>query len=963
VPTTIHVPANPTTPSPTDTTTLPSTTAPATPTPIAVQPPDNVAPTTVNDNTSPSAFVSPTVQAALDSLQFSSPTPHTSPQRVATANVAGNTSRTFRGAPVMHTWDPNNPSDNIPNTHGPRNSFAARDARDNVHRDNDGDRYTLRSPPHSHGYTPSFPTTYGHHGDNAHHAHHATNRDNSSRPHPTYTMLQGYAMDRDSYLRSLSDVPNFKDFVRSYYIPVHHPSEPIGMWYRRFITHGATNGIYVPPYESVTAAHSLGDWFDTMPEPIRCNVRIMSQYISTALNQTDVFAPNSPERLIVLNNPDGYAALYNLLSDSHPSLKDTHQFNDCPRQFESEPFLGFLTRFKSWALDELATGHTMSDYHLLGKVIAHVHKKHSIAVNLHIGHQYRQLRDGDPIPHALHLEQLASTMDSAVRIYGNTAPPRPINPYSNYRSRSGNGRLHALTEDNDSGDEPHHDDAEIDLLIQQISSQSSPNGGCFCCESTEHNAADCSQLLAYVQMQLLLNERPKLRSQIISKLRPNGAPPRNGSRTAPLPRGPPRSSSVHQLSQDTPTAPNTDPVGADEPTNTGLMHRVCVDNALDLDYDPTFDASLQCFSCSDLVFESPTVLGHEAVSPFLDSDLDDSAFASSTSEATADVNTLAGTPSLAPLPQIDNGSQATTTADKSILWCYRPYQGNYTLRDAGNNPHYPIGVGYLKIPTRSGHHFVACFHTPSIPSTIISPSHLSRHQRASGYILDIDTSDPNNTSATLVLKHRLRRDQDIHILMSLSGGLTHSLPAIVPTHSEHLAATLPVDIKNVCPNALPDDTCSAEPRTYNVHILNREAQRVLWHNRLGHLHSRRVADLYKCTSGIPKLDLASDIDKCPTCLIAKARRTARNTEDSRTATVCNQGISADFGIIIQQSTDSQAIPTLQGPKWGNMLHFSGRSLQRYPLWQDLPHQSTTHRVVESLVGTPCPLVHRQVCTA
>jgi Reverse transcriptase (RNA-dependent DNA polymerase)/GAG-pre-integrase domain len=122
---------------------------------------------------------------------------------------------------------------------------------------------------------------------------------------------------------------------------------------------------------------------------------------------------------------------------------------------------------------------------------------------------------------------------------------------------------------------------------------------------------------------------------------------------------------------------------------------------------------------------------------------------------------------------------------------------------------------------------------------------------------------------------------------------------------EHLADRPPTDIQNICPHVLPASNPDATPRDFHVHILNREAQRVLWHNRLGHLHSRRVADLYKCTSGIPKLDLASDIDKCPTCLIAKARRTAQCTDDSRHATVCNQGISVDFGFIIQKSNDSK----------------------------------------------------------
>jgi hypothetical protein len=370
-------------------------------------------------------------------------------------------------------------------------------------------------------------------------------------------------MDCHGYLRVLSDVPNVRDFVRSSYVPVHHPMEPIGMWYRRFVAHGATNGIYVPPYESITPLHSLGTWFEQMPAPIQHNVQVMSQYITNAINQTDVFGSNSPERLIILNSSDGYTALYNLLRDSHPNLKEVNQYNDCPQQFEPEPFLGYLTRFKSWALDELTTGHHMSDLHLLGKVIGNVHRNHAQAINLHVGHQFRSLRDGDPIPHAFHLEQLAGTMDNATRLYGNAPSTRPVNPYSRgYRSRPGTNtnRVHSLTDGADYDDTPSDDD-NYALMVHHITSQSTPNGGCFCCESTDHNAADCPQLHSYVKMQLLFNEKPKLRSNIISKMRPHGVPPRSGppSRTPAPPRGTPRSSTMHRVTQDEVPDAHADP--------------------------------------------------------------------------------------------------------------------------------------------------------------------------------------------------------------------------------------------------------------------------------------------------------------------------------------------------------------------------------------------------------------------
>jgi hypothetical protein len=102
------------------------------------------------------------------------------------------------------------------------------------------------------------------------------------------------------------------------------------------------------------------------------------------------------------------------------------------------------------------------------------------------------------------------------------------------------------------------------------------------------------------------------------------------------------------------------------------------------------------------------------------------------------------------------------------------------------------------------------------------------------------------------------------------------------------------------------------PPTYTISHLSRDQQRILWHQRLGHLHSRRVADVHKFARGVPKVPIAGELDKCPICLHAKLRKAAASKVDSRRATHCHQGLSVDFGFIVQGSKDSARKKRLQG---------------------------------------------------
>lgn len=104
----------------------------------------------------------------------------------------------------------------------------------------------------------------------------------------------------------------------------------------------------------------------------------------------------------------------------------------------------------------------------------------------------------------------------------------------------------------------------------------------------------------------------------------------------------------------------------------------------------------------------------------------------------------------------------------------------------------------------------------------------------------------------------------------------------------------------------PDD------RQYVIRHLTRDQQRILWHTRLAHMHARRISDLHRSVDGVPKVPLATELDTCPVCASAKLRKANRTSTNTRVATVVNQGISIDFGFIVQKSSNQARFDRLQG---------------------------------------------------
>ena len=352
------------------------------------------------------------------------------------------------------------------------------------------------------------------------------------------------------------------------------------------------------------------------------------------------------------------------------------------------------------------------------------------------------------------------------------------------------------------------------------------------------------------------------------------------------------------------------------------------------------------------------------------------------------------------MAHVDGGSQATTTAHKFLLFGYRPFTKADkvpALRVADNRPHYPVGVGYLKVPKLSSSgrsfEFVRCFYTPTLPATILSPDKAGREHGCAGYLAVSLFQSTTKRRCALHLLHCRRTSQDIRFPLISRGGLLYTEALIRPTSSEHTAPLPKIDLPLPQPtspwegvqtvSSSPTPLCGASCRftahlepnklgfspvgvrsregmhesgegnrsfgdssregspatpcacrlgqsracfksregspdvpTHELHVaaLTREQQRLLWHQRLGHLHFKRLSETAKQAYGLPSIVSTTCPvgDTCPVCQAEKLTKAAKRKTDSRRATHCYQGLSIDFGFVVQKSKNKQRLSRLTG---------------------------------------------------
>jgi hypothetical protein len=349
-------------------------------------------------------------------------------------------------------------------------------------------------------------------------------------------------------------------------------------------------------------------------------------------------------------------------------------------------------------------------------------------------------------------------------------------------------------------------------------------------------------------------------------------------------------------------------------------------------------------------------------------------------------------PSRSVYAHADNGLMTCTASDATLLYAYRPLTAssfNHKVRlfDAGGHGHQPTGVGYLCIsayclqpldtvpdaPTVPCSVFVRTYHTTTIPGVIVSHSAMSKQLKTHGYSAASfeDRPDfiryPTTSPSLLTASNVFLRIQP----MQCRGGLTFTEALILPIKSEHLAPLpLPVhapDLFIVCsvqttsgancwkyptmtdfsptsseslPTVALDLPEFGEPLDITpcdgltIRALSRSALRLLWHQRLGHVNFRRLADMHRHSKGIPSFAIPdSATENCSVCLASKLRKTPRGHATTMKATQCMQGLGVNFAFMVQRSRDPKRFENLVGLNGETCYvlltdHFSGRLFGR-----------------------------------
>jgi hypothetical protein len=201
----------------------------------------------------------------------------------------------------------------------------------------------------------------------------------------------------------------------------------------------------------------------------------------------------------------------------------------------------------------------------------------------------------------------------------------------------------------------------------------------------------------------------------------------------------------------------------------------------------------------------------------------------------------------------------------------------------------------------------------------VSPFSLGLQLGSRGYTC---VSDFDSQVCSVTLHSRDSLVPDVLFPQRLLRGLLFSRPVLFPPTDKH-AAPPPTELQQF----LPFLNLVAVPSA--VHQLSRNHQRHLWHQRFGHINARRLVQAHQFAIGVPPLPKPGPLDSCAICAKAKLHKASRLQDSSRRATQCYQGISVDFGFIVQNSSaDSTRVKRLRGlhgETWYCLIvdHFSG----------------------------------------
>ncbi|KAG7370163.1 reverse transcriptase RNA-dependent DNA polymerase [Nitzschia inconspicua] len=304
-----------------------------------------------------------------------------------------------------------------------------------------------------------------------------------------------------------------------------------------------------------------------------------------------------------------------------------------------------------------------------------------------------------------------------------------------------------------------------------------------------------------------------------------------------------------------------------------------------------------------------------------------------------------------PRAQMDDAAQVSCSNDKTLLHHYRPYGPGFPcpirLKPAVQNAAVlPEGQGYIRVPAPApyGYHDFLVYYSPLLNATLLSESDLYkalgyRRSQYSGvshqhfYAAGTWTATAHHklTSSKNVVLHGIVRCGQKLTLPLIRPSLSADDPlataenslAVAMLHDPALAAecddlehSLTIDARNALYRTLAADLADKPPefRDFPFHqyithatsvmAIRATAERLLWHQRLGHPSDHYLYHAHEHITGVPRFRHFDPIlEQCPTCIRAKQTKESAGTHSTRTATQPFQGLSMDFSFAGVRSKD------------------------------------------------------------
>ena len=297
--------------------------------------------------------------------------------------------------------------------------------------------------------------------------------------------------------------------------------------------------------------------------------------------------------------------------------------------------------------------------------------------------------------------------------------------------------------------------------------------------------------------------QPRLRAMIANLPKLKATPTSSSSPSTNRHAGNSSRTNVYSLqdSEHHDSAPSNNNVNDDE---TGIMHSIgLIDPSIPGTRDD-YDPSNTCLQCNVTEIWAPPKGVHSDIVHCCNEEK-----CCNTPDRTSTNNPLDAA-SHGTREQIDDGSNANTTNQRRLLWNYTELDKPKFLQDAGGRCHRALGRSYLMIPARSPTGVVAvlAYHTPTIEATIISPGGTCRQKHRKYHAHCVETNHDDSRSR-MILRHRLRRSQDLIVDCLLQHGLSFTAAVLAPNIAQRQS---PLPSIRLHANLISvDDLSSADP--------------------------------------------------------------------------------------------------------------------------------------------------------